>query len=76
MTINNYNYQSTVESHKRLQELAIGDEMLIRVHPNRFSMELWKGYINVQNNDNVMITFFFCYVNIGYNVTYNVSYAI
>ena len=33
MIINNYNYQSTAESHKRLQELAINDEVLIRVHP-------------------------------------------
>jgi len=29
ITIDNYNYQSTAESHKWLQELAIGDEVLI-----------------------------------------------
>jgi len=33
-------------------------------------------HVNVQNNDNVMITFFLCYVKIGYNVTHNVGYAI
>ena len=38
MTINNYNYQSAAKSHKRLQELAIDDEVLIRVHPERFSL--------------------------------------
>jgi len=31
---------------------------------------------NVQNNDNVTITFFFCYVKIAYNVTHNVGYVI
>ena len=36
MIIINYSYQSTVESHKRLQELTRGDEVLIRVHPERF----------------------------------------
>jgi len=35
MTINNYNFQSTAEFHKRLQDLAIGDEVLIRVHSER-----------------------------------------
>ena len=38
MTINNYNYQSAAESHKRLQELAIGDEVLIRVYSERFPL--------------------------------------
>jgi len=32
MTISNYNYQSVAGSHKRLQNLAIRDEVLIRVH--------------------------------------------
>ena len=38
MTINNYNYQSAAESHKRLQDLVIDDEVLIRVHLERFPM--------------------------------------
>ena len=42
MTIINYNYQSATESHKRLQELAIGDEVLIRVHPKRFPLRTLK----------------------------------
>jgi len=33
MTIDNYNYQSITESHKQLQKIAIGDEVLIRVAP-------------------------------------------
>ena len=36
ITIIHYNYQSAAKSHKRLQELAVGDEVLIRVHPERF----------------------------------------
>ena len=42
MTINNYNYQSIAKSHKRLQELAISDEVLVRVHPERFPLETLK----------------------------------
>jgi len=42
MIIINYSYQSTVESHKRLQELTRGDEVLIRVHPERFPLETLK----------------------------------
>jgi len=38
MIINNYNYQSAAEFHKRLQDLVIDDEVLIRVHPERFPM--------------------------------------
>jgi len=38
MTISNYKCQSVAESHKRLQDIAIGDEVLIRVHPERFSL--------------------------------------
>jgi len=32
MIIRNYNYQSVAESHKWLQDLTIGDEVMIRVH--------------------------------------------
>jgi len=35
-TISNYNYQSAIESQKQLQELVIGDNVLIRVHPEMF----------------------------------------
>jgi len=42
MTISNYNYQSVAESHKRLHNIAIGDEMLIRVHPERFPLRTLK----------------------------------
>ena len=42
MTFSNYNYQSVADSHKRLQELAIGDEVLIRVHSERFSLKTLK----------------------------------
>jgi len=42
MIFSNYNYQSIVESHKQLQELAIDDEVLIRVHPERFLLETLK----------------------------------
>jgi len=42
MTFNNYNYSSAVESHKRLQELAMGNGVLIRVHPERFPLETLK----------------------------------
>ena len=42
MTFNNYNYQSATESHKRLQDLAIGDKVLIRVHPDRFPLRILK----------------------------------
>jgi len=38
MTINKYNYQSVVESHKQLQKLVIGEDVLIRVHPEGFTM--------------------------------------
>ena len=38
MTISNCNYQSVAEPHKQLQDLAIGDEVLIRVHPERFPL--------------------------------------
>jgi len=38
ITINNYNYQSTEESHKWLQDLVIGDEVLVRVHLQRLSL--------------------------------------
>jgi len=42
MTINNYNYKCAAEFHKRLQELTIGDEVLIRVHPEKFSLRTLK----------------------------------
>ena len=42
MTIDNYNYQSTIESHKRLQDLAVGDNVLIRVHLERFLLKTLK----------------------------------
>ena len=42
MKIDNYNYQSTAELHTQLQELAIGGEMLIRVHPERFLLKTLK----------------------------------
>ena len=42
MTISNYNYHSATESHKRSQDLAIGDEVLIRVHPERFPLEIFE----------------------------------
>ena len=42
MAISNYNYQSTAESHKWLLDLAIGDEVLIRVHPEMFPLKTWK----------------------------------
>ena len=45
LTTNNYNYKSAVESHKRLQDLAIGDKVLIRVHPERFSLGTFKKLI-------------------------------
>ena len=38
MTFINYNYQSTAKSHKQLQELVIGDGVLIRVHPERLPL--------------------------------------
>jgi len=38
MTISNCNYQSVAESHKRLQKLTIGDEVLIRVHLEKFTL--------------------------------------
>jgi len=38
MTFNNYKYRSDAESHKRLQKLVIGDEVLIRVHSERFPL--------------------------------------
>jgi len=40
MTINNYDYEFAAESHKWLQDLAIGDEMLIKMHPEWFPLEL------------------------------------
>jgi len=42
MTISNYNYQSFKESHKQLQDISIGDEVLIRVHPERFLLKTLK----------------------------------
>jgi len=50
MTFNNNNYQFAAESHKRLQELAIGDEVLIRVHLKRFSLETLK-MLHTRRND-------------------------
>ena len=45
MTIINYSYQPTVESHKRLQELTRGDEVLIRVHPKQgFKYRISRSY--------------------------------
>jgi len=38
LTISNYNYQFAIKSHKRLQDITIGDEILIRVHPKRFPL--------------------------------------
>jgi len=37
--ISNYKYQSVTKSHKRLQDIAIDDEVLIRFHPERFPLE-------------------------------------
>ena len=37
---------------------------------------LIKVFYQCSNNDNVTITFFFCYVKIVYNVTHNVGYVI
>jgi len=42
ITISNYNFQSAIEFHKRLQDLAVGYEVLIRVHPERFSLKTLK----------------------------------
>ena len=42
MIISNYNYQFDAESHKWLQDIAISDEVLIRVHPKRFPLETLK----------------------------------
>ena len=42
ITFNHYNDQPTVKSHKRLQELAKGDEVLIRVHLERFQLRTLK----------------------------------
>jgi len=42
MRINIYNYQSTAEFHKRLQELVIDDEVLIRVLPEWFPLGILK----------------------------------
>jgi len=42
MIIDNYNYQFIAKSHKRLQKLAIGDDVLIRVHPEKFPPETLK----------------------------------
>ena len=50
MTINNYNYQSTVDSHKRLQELAIFDEVLIRAHQESFLLRTLKK-LHTQRKD-------------------------
>jgi len=38
ITISNYNFQSGIESHKRLQDLTIGDEVLIRLYPEKFPL--------------------------------------
>jgi len=43
MTIDKYNNQSIAEPRKWLQELAIGDEVLIRVHPERFPLRILKN---------------------------------
>jgi len=48
MTIDNYNYQSITESHKQLQKIAIGDEVLIRVHPKRFPLGTLKRLHNAR----------------------------
>jgi len=36
IAIINDNYKSAADSHKRLQEFAIGDEVIVRVRPERF----------------------------------------
>jgi len=36
--ISNDNSKSAADSHKRLQEFAIGDEVMVRVRPERFPM--------------------------------------
>jgi len=46
MITNNYNYQHVAESHKQLQEITIGDEVLIRMHPERFSLGTLKKLHN------------------------------
>ena len=39
ITISNYNYQFIAEFHKRLQKVTKCDEVLIRVHSERFPLE-------------------------------------
>ena len=38
----NDNYKSVADSHKRLQEFATGDEVMVRVRPERFPLETLK----------------------------------
>jgi len=38
LTISKYKYQSVAKSHKWLQGITISDEVLIRVHPERFQL--------------------------------------
>ena len=45
MKTSNYNYQPSAKSHKQLQELIIGDQVLIRVHPERFPLKTLKSSI-------------------------------
>jgi len=50
MTINNYNYQSVAESHKWLQDITIGDDVLIRVHLERFPLRTLRR-LHTQRSD-------------------------
>ena len=43
-TISNYNYQSAAESHKQLQNIAIGDERLITVPREKFLLEILRKF--------------------------------
>jgi len=42
ITISDDNYKAAADSHKRLQKFTIVDEVIIRVHPERFQLGILK----------------------------------
>ena len=42
ITLSDDNYKSFANLHSRLQEIAVGDEVMLRVPPQRFPPETWE----------------------------------
>jgi len=68
MIINNYNFHFAAESHKWLQNLAIGDEVMIKVHLKRFPLETLKRLYTQRNGPyKILKRFYFQRLRVRYS---------